>query len=89
MHPGSKRIVGRDAVMASWDIVLQNAKQGTMRIACEGACVVADKGVGVVTCTEVTEADDSRGLLAATNVFQKQNGRWKMIHHQAGSISMQ
>ncbi len=38
--------------------------------------------VGIVTCEE--ELDD--GSLAATNMFVKEQGEWRLVHHQASPI---
>lgn len=37
-----------------------------------------------VTCVEVTESTEGRGRIAATNVFEKQEGKWKMVLHHGG-----
>jgi translation initiation factor 2A len=39
-----------------------------------------------VTCVEKVASDDGVGTLAATNVFEKQNGEWKIVHHHAHGI---
>ena len=36
---------------------------------------------------EVMRKGELRGRMAATNVFERQGGEWKIIHHQAGQIS--
>jgi hypothetical protein len=38
---------------------------------------------GVVVCVEVLPEAE----LAATNVFVREQGRWRMLHHQAGLIA--
>ena len=69
MHPGMGNIVGREQVMKSWKSILRAGARETMRVKCEAPRAVTDRSVSIVTCTEVTTADDMRGLLAATNVF--------------------
>lgn len=38
-----------------------------------------------VTCQEVVRAGGTMGRILATNVFERQGGAWKIVHHQ-GSI---
>jgi ketosteroid isomerase-like protein len=40
-----------------------------------------------VTCEEHVGTDERTGRVAATNVFEQQNGIWKMIHHHGSIIS--
>jgi hypothetical protein len=42
---------------------------------------------GYVTCVEVMESGDSKGRILATNIFQKQGGKWKIVHHHASPIA--
>ena len=37
-----------------------------------------------VVCYEVL----SSGTLVATNIFQRENGQWKVVHHQAGPTTL-
>ena len=39
-----------------------------------------------VTCVELTEAGDSKGRIAATNVFERQGGAWKLVHHHGSPM---
>ena len=41
---------------------------------------------GFATCVEKVRSDDGVGTLAATNVFEKQAGEWKIVHHHAHGI---
>lgn len=38
-----------------------------------------------VTCIEIVQAGGSKGRILATNVFEKQDGVWKIVHHH-GSV---
>lgn len=44
-------------------------------------CTLLSSSDGFVTCVEVMEADESRGRVAATNVFERQDGKWRITHH--------
>ena len=85
IHPGGPVIEGRDAVMESWvDILISGQTEG---FECHDAKahVVGDGGGGEVgswawvTCLEVL----GDGALATTNIFVRENGAWKITHHQA------
>ena len=41
----------------------------------------------VTASVEVMRKGELQGRMAATNVFERQGGEWKIIHHQAGQIS--
>ena len=77
IHPGWTPLAGRDEVMESWRSILA---QGPPPVECRRARVYRYGDVAFVTCFEVIERD----LLVATNVFVREDGRWKMVHHQAG-----
>lgn len=79
LHPGWAAIEGRDAVMESWRHVLGDPD---FRIRCLDERVHIYGDVAVVLCEE----ELSGGLLAATNVFIREDGVWRMIHHQASAI---
>ena len=79
LHPGWSALRGRDAVLGSWRAILQNPM--VVQTRAEVADIVGE--VGIVVCVEVL-----RGVeLAATNVFVREAGSWRMILHQAGLIS--
>lgn len=79
MHPGWELLRGRDRVMASWRGILRRPTPVSFR----GQVVELLGEVGVVACVEVLPEAE----LAATNVFVREQGRWRMLHHQAGLIA--
>ena len=79
VHPGWEALRGRDRVMASWRGILRRPLP--VRSRDEVATVLGD--VGVIVCVEVLP----EGELVATNVFVLEQGRWRMLHHQAGLIA--
>jgi len=83
IHPGGPVLEGRDTVLESWvEILISGQTEG---FTCRGAKahVVGDQAW--VTCLEVL----GDGALAATNIFVRENGAWKMTHHQACPTSAQ
>ena len=79
IHPGWHPIDGRDAVMESWQAILSGS--AAPKIKCSNATAHVIGGVAYVTCHEILD----RGFLAATNVFVREDGSWKMVHHHAGT----
>jgi ketosteroid isomerase-like protein len=78
-HPGRPALVGRPAVMQSWQAMLGQAPE----IACSHARVSVIRGVALVTCLEhIGEA-----ALTATNVFVWESGEWRLVHHHAGPLA--
>lgn len=77
IHPGSPILLGRDDVMTSWQAILDaNATLGIQGV--ENTAHIFEN-TGWVTCFERVED----AFLAATNIFVREDGRWKMTHHQA------
>lgn len=82
IHPGWSLLVGRDAVLASWRSILEGPAAPEVAASREVVHLYGD--TAVVLCVE-TLAD---GQLMATNVLAKEPGGWRLVHHQAGPISM-
>ncbi len=76
IHPGWEPIHDRDAVLDSWRAVLDNPPD--IRCIAPRAYLFGD--AAFVVCFEAIGGDH----LVATNYFIRENGRWKMTHHQAG-----
>lgn len=81
-HPGWPSLSGREQVMQSWAAILANPQ--TRGIDMRGARAHRCGEAAFVTCYE--RIGDS--LLAATNVFVREDGGWKLVHHQAGPCNV-
>ena len=81
VHPGWDALVGRDPVMESWAAILGGA--GALQIRCESPRAFLLGPSAFVICHEVL----GPGRLIATNIFAREQGRWRMVHHQAGPAS--
>lgn len=77
IHPGWSPLFGRDAVMDSWRGILSAAEAPD--IVCSHARAIITGDAAYVVCYENFE----RGALVATNIFAREAGRWRMVHHQA------
>jgi ketosteroid isomerase-like protein len=81
IHPGWNLIKGRDAVLESWRRILTNPDQP--RIVIGGASVIFAGEAALVLCRELVAGSP----LAATNVFVREDGEWKLVHHQSGPVA--
>ena len=79
-HPGWLPLTGRSAVMASWHDILSNPAAPAVMCHDDAAFLYGE--VAVVLCEE----ELSGGHLAATNIFIKEDGAWRLTHHHASPI---
>ena len=79
IHPGWNYLLGRDAVIKSWNNILTNYDGPSFTI--EGAKANIFKGMAVVICYEVFKM----ATLVATNIFVFEEGVWRIMHHQASA----
>jgi ketosteroid isomerase-like protein len=80
IHPGWNVLRGRETVLESWEAMIANPEQP--RIVTGGARAVLLGDVAVVTCREFVAGN----ALAATNVYVREAGRWRLAHHQSGFV---
>jgi translation initiation factor 2A len=81
VHPGSGCVAGRDAVLESWRLIFQGARGGLDIDLADVRVHAPPGGVAVVTCVERLNAGDTQGRVLATNVYEVQGGRYRMILH--------
>jgi ketosteroid isomerase-like protein len=79
-HPGWLPLAGRSAVMASWQGILANPEAPA--VMCHDDIAFLYGEVAIVLCEE----ELSGGHLAATNIFIKEEGVWRLMHHHASPI---
>jgi len=80
VHPGWPPLAGRDAVMESWHGILANPE--SPRIVCYDEQVMLHGESALVLCEEELDG----GTLVAGNLFVREDGDWKIAHHQAGQL---
>jgi ketosteroid isomerase-like protein len=81
IHPGWDVLDGREEVLRSWRGVLGSGSSPEVSCTRAEARVLGE--VAFVTCHEVLTA----GRLATTNLFVREDGAWRLIHHQATPIA--
>ena len=93
-HPGMPTVVGEENVRESWKIVFESmegrnggsrntSREQQMDVQCKSVEAYANGNLGIVTCEEVVMRTST---LTCTNVFEKQEGEWKMIQHHASAV---
>jgi ketosteroid isomerase-like protein len=80
IHPGWPALSERDAVMESWQGILSNPD--APRITCFDERVLLYGDTALVLCEEELEG----GTLVASNLFVREEGVWRIAHHQAGQL---
>jgi hypothetical protein len=80
IHPGWPALADRDAVMQSWHGILANPE--APRIACYDERVLLYGEAALVICEEELDG----GTLIASNLFVREDGAWRIAHHQAGQL---
>jgi ketosteroid isomerase-like protein len=80
LHPGWAALTDREAVIASWEAILANRQ--APRVACFDERVLLFGDTALVLCEEELPG----GTLAASNFFVREDGAWRIAHHQAGQI---
>ncbi|MCB2100011.1 MAG: nuclear transport factor 2 family protein [Rhodobacterales bacterium] len=81
LHPGWTPLFGRPAVLKSWRAILESGSLPKVR--CENASAHIMGDVGYVICNETMP----EGRLVATNLFHREDGRWRLVVHHAGPTS--
>jgi ketosteroid isomerase-like protein len=80
VHPGWTVVTGRAAVLKSWRDILANPE--APHVMCHDDRVFLYGDVATVLCEEELDT----GHLVATNMFVREAGAWRMVHHQASPI---
>jgi ketosteroid isomerase-like protein len=81
LHPGWDVLRGREAVMASWRSLFEG---DTPAVSCGSASAHVAGDVAWVVCRERIAGGPP---LAATNVFVRERGAWRICHHHAGLVA--
>ena len=77
IHPGWAPLLGRDEVLQSWEGIFSGEAPP---ITCHGARAHVYGEAATVLCYERIPEN----YLIATNIYVREGGLWKMVHHQAG-----
>lgn len=81
VHPGWPALSDRDSIIESWRGILSNPN--SPRIACYDERVLLYGDAALVVCEEELDG----GTLIASNLFVREDGVWRIAHHQAGQLA--
>jgi ketosteroid isomerase-like protein len=81
IHPGWPVLIGREAILESYREILRNPDQDRIDPRNETVMVAGDEAREI--CVEFVGG----AALAATNLFKRIDGAWRMSHHQASPIA--
>lgn len=80
IHPHRAILIGREDVLRSWRAILGHPDQPKIVFAAEPPRILGD--LGVVAGRELVAAVP----IAATNIFVREDGEWRMIHHHGSPV---
>ena len=88
VHPGWGLLVGWGPVMESWQRIFANTV--AMHFTLTGIHVEVVGDLAWVVLTENLESQHREGSAAAqvqaTNIFERQEGRWFLVHHHGSPV---
>ena len=84
IHPGWPILRGRDDVLESWRRIFGGP--GRNQFIVTNDAVVVDGDLAWVTLDENLVDDGATGTIAATNVFRRVEGAWRMVVHHGSPV---
>ena len=82
LHPGWPALTTREEVMESWQGIFSNPQAPQVAERSASAFLFGEEAF--VVCYEVV----GQSVLAATNIFVREDSTWKMVHHHAGACTL-
>lgn len=88
VHPGWHRLDGWEEIRRSWKNIFTSARPWTA--SCEDVCILVYGDIAWVSCVEIirpfgASATDAPARMQATNLFAREEGGWKIVHHHASA----
>lgn len=84
VHPGWSILTGWGAVSASWYALFDGPQRLQFIVTDERIAVVGD--LAWVTCNENLIDGGATQAVAATNVFARSAGGWRLVHHHGSPV---
>jgi ketosteroid isomerase-like protein len=81
IHPGWDALDGREEVVGSFRAILESGSAPKVRCTLAQAHLLGE--VAFVTCHELVQG----ATLVATNLFVREDGAWRLCHHQASQLA--
>jgi|KBSSwiStaDraftv2_1062776.scaffolds.fasta_scaffold73569_3 ketosteroid isomerase-like protein len=80
MHPNQVPLTERTAIVRSWQRILSTPNLPLVH--CQDEILIGRRHMVTIVCREVAATIQ----LIATNVFVKEDGAWRLVHHQSGNV---
>jgi ketosteroid isomerase-like protein len=71
-------------VRRSWETIFANTAE--IRFTVEDERIDVRGELAWVVCVERIASDAGAGAILATNVFRRENGRWRLVHHHGSPV---
>jgi ketosteroid isomerase-like protein len=88
VHPGARLIEGWDAIRESWREIFGHAI--CLTIVPDEPQIAVCGATAIVTCrehiTSITRSGSTQGASLSTNIFERRDGRWQLIHRHASPV---
>jgi ketosteroid isomerase-like protein len=88
VHPGWPMLLGWEAIRQSWKNIFDSG--GPTKIQISNINVEISENMAWVTCiehiTHIVRQKVHKSLAQATNIFERHDSRWFMVHHHASPI---
>ncbi len=83
VHPGGPRLVGYDAVRASWERIFNG--EGRLSFQLDGLVTIETVGLALQSAVEEINTGEGsvRASAIATNVFMRTPSGWRLVCHHA------
>ena len=81
VHPGWDVLDGREEVLRSFRAILESPAAPDVRCTMAQAHLLGE--AAFVTCHELVQG----ARLVATNTFVREDGAWRLVHHQASQLA--
>ena len=89
VHPGWNLFTGWLAIRESWVRIFDNTE--SMKFVITNTKIRIINDIAIVVCLEnienVIDGENIKFGVLATNIFERQNGKWSMTHHHGSMIS--
>lgn len=89
VHPGWDMFTGWLAIRESWARIFENTQSIKFIITNTKIRIVND--IAIVVCLEnienVIDRENVKFGVLATNIFERHNNKWLMIHHHGSTVS--
>ena len=89
VHPGWALFTGWLAIRESWVRIFENTE--SMKFVITNTKIRIINDIAMVVCLEniesVIDGENIKFGVLATNIFERKNGKWSMIHHHGSMVS--